>query len=242
MPDRDRIYNSYVRTAVEGETLVTTSTLEHLAHDFKKTIITPFFPKNKQIRILDLGCGYGAFLYACMQAGYKNIMGVDNSPEQIALAYQLWKGQVIQGDIRHFLEGKKEDFEVITAIDVLEHFSPQEIMEVLDLIYAALSPNGLLIVRAPNGESPFAGRRRYGDFSHEICFTRYSLQQVMKTVGFSEVSCYELSPVVHGTASALRYLLWRLIRTALWFYQVVETGVYQDRYIFSQNLLAVGRK
>jgi 2-polyprenyl-3-methyl-5-hydroxy-6-metoxy-1,4-benzoquinol methylase len=242
MPYRQRIYNSYVKTAVEGETSVTTSTLEHLAYDFLKTIITPFFPKNKQIRILDLGCGYGAFLYACMRAGYKKVMGVDTSPEQVALAYKLWKGQVIQSDIRGFLERKKEDFEVITAIDVLEHFGPQEIMVILDLIHAALSPNGLFILRAPNGESPFAGRYRYGDFSHEICFTRNSLQQVMKTVGFSEVSCYELAPVVHGTASALRYIFWRLIRTALWFYQVVETGVYRDRYIFSQNLLAVGRK
>jgi 2-polyprenyl-3-methyl-5-hydroxy-6-metoxy-1,4-benzoquinol methylase len=242
MSYRRRLYSSYVSANIEREVPITPSIMNHLALLYRKTVIEPFLPKDKQIRILDLGCGYGPFLYACAQAGYQNQAGVDASPEQVALAARLWGGKVIQSDIRDFLKGKNMCFDVITAFDVLEHFTKSEVLGVMDGIYNTLTPGGLFILRSPNGEGPFAGRYRYGDFTHELCFTHHSLMQLLETVGFTKVRCYEVEPLVHGVLSALRFSLWKLLRTALWFYQAVETGDYGNHYIFSQNILAVASK
>jgi len=243
MPYRQRLYNSYVTTAIEREVPVTPSTLEHLAVVFQKTIIGPFLPPDRSIRLLDLGCGYGSFLYACQKAGYNNCQGVDTSPEQVSLAARLGLAEkVVQADLREYLRDQTEAFDVITAFDVLEHLTKPEVLEFLDQVYLALKPGGLFIMRAPNGEGPFAGRYRYGDFTHELCFTRHSLHQIMGTVGFTQVVCQETPPVAHGFFSALRYGLWQIIRTTLWFCQAVETGDYRDRYIFTQNIVAVATK
>jgi 2-polyprenyl-3-methyl-5-hydroxy-6-metoxy-1,4-benzoquinol methylase len=242
MTHRQRIYNGYVRDNIERNGVVTSATLEHLAVVYQKTVIHKFFPGNKDIRILDLGCGYGPFLYACHKSGYRNLWGVDTSPEQVTLAHRLGVKQVLEGDIREFLRGRPESFEVITAFDVLEHFAKGEVMEILDLVNAALTRGGLFILRAPNGEGPFAGRYRYWDFTHELAFTRNSLMQVLRNAGLTEVTCHETAPVPHGVKSAVRLVLWKLLRTLWFFYLVVETGNYRDDYILTQNILAVARK
>jgi len=61
-------------------TTSTLATLEHEAMLCRKTLIDPLLPKQKDISILDLGCGYGAFVFACEKAGYHHIVGVDNLP------------------------------------------------------------------------------------------------------------------------------------------------------------------
>ena len=98
------------------------------------------------------------------------------------------------------------------------------------------------IIHVPNGESPFGGRSRFGDFTHEQAFTRGSLTQLLLASGFATVACYEDAPAAHGAKSRLRALLWRLIRLALRLYLAVETGDTGRNAIFSQNLLAVAVK
>ena len=94
----------------------------------------------------------------------------------------------------------------------------------------------------PNGESPFGGKVLCGDFTHELAFTRTSLTQVLKVSGFNEVDCFEDTPVVHGVKSAIRALLWRLIRWFWLAYIAIETGGTDRRAIFTQNFLAVAVK
>lgn len=220
-------------------------TLKMRARYLEKTIIVPFFHKDRNIRILDLGCGYGSFLYACAQSGYRNMIGIDNSPEQVALAEKLGIGkigEIIQNDIFEFFRQVKIEFDVITAIDILEHFTKKEVMTLLPLIYGALKPGGLFILRSINGESPFMGRWLYGDFTHELCFTRMSIRQLLLSVGFPEIRCFEVAPMVHSFLSGVRAFLWRIISSFLRLCVVIEGGNWRDRPIFSYNIMAVARK
>jgi cyclopropane fatty-acyl-phospholipid synthase-like methyltransferase len=242
---RDKLYSEYVSKYKELNEPVCSTTLERAANFIKKTIIVPFFPKDRNIRLLDLGCGYGSFLYACAQSGYRNLMGVDNSPEQVALAEKLGIreiGEIIQKNIFEFLREVKVEFDVITAIDVLEHFTKEEIMILLPLIYDALKPGGLFVIRSVNGESPFMGRWLYADFTHELCFTRMSIRQLLLSAGFYEVRCFEVPPLVHSFMSGVRAFLWRIIDSFFRFCVVVEGGDWRDRPIFSYNIIAVGSK
>ncbi|MCX7704381.1 MAG: class I SAM-dependent methyltransferase [Planctomycetota bacterium] len=49
----------------------------------------PHLPKDKNAKILELGCGYGAFLLFLKQQGYTNLIGVDISPQQVETAHKL---------------------------------------------------------------------------------------------------------------------------------------------------------
>jgi hypothetical protein len=65
---------------------------------------------------------------------------------------------------------------------------------------------------------------RYGDLTHEQAFVRTSIEQLCLSCGFSRVNVFEDRPVPHGLKSAVRAVLWRLIRAGLLFYVAVETG------------------
>jgi hypothetical protein len=91
-------------------------------------------------------------------------------------------------------------------------------------------------------ESPFGMRIRYGDLTHELAFTQSSLSQLLLSSGFSKVDCYEDQPIPHGVKSTIRWFLWKVIRSLLFSYIIVETGDIDRDAIFSQNFLAVAYK
>ncbi len=200
-----------------------------------------FLPEDGKIKILDLACGNGSFIWWLQKIGYKNSFGIDISEEQIKSAKKLGIKNVEKVDLREYLKDKKETYDVIFARDILEHFKKQEILEVLELVYNALSKNGKFIMKSPNAESPFGGRYRYGDFTHEIAFTRSSLSQVLKTVGFRKIKCFPVKPVVHGFKSLIRAMLWCFIDKIWRLYLLIETGSYKG-YILTQNLWGVAWK
>ena len=193
--------------------------------------------------ILDLGCGHGALLYALQKAGYHNAYGVDNSPEQLAVAQELGVEGVVEDDVMGFLtKTPNAILDVVVAFDLVEHFTKTELVHLVDEIWRVCKPDGKLILHTPNAEGPFAGRMRYWDFTHELAFTSTSLGQLLRASGFRTVTYWEDKPVVHGFKSLVRAGLWSLIRAGLLFYIAVETGVFDRHAVFSQNLLAIAIK
>jgi hypothetical protein len=85
-------------------------------------------------------------------------------------------------------------------------------------------------------------RIRYGDFTHELCFTRTSLSQLLLSSGFQQANCFEDQPVPHGMKSAVRWALWKVFRNLLRLYVAAETGDSGHNAVFSQNLLCVAFK
>lgn len=239
---RRRIYEHYVS---KRDIPLAPKTLEGLTPrlPYLRHLVRQHFPREKTVSILDLGCGHGAMLYALREAGYHNLCGVDSSPEQVAAANRLGIEGVITGDAISTLNRFPDaSYDVVVTFDLIEHFTKSEMVPFVDDVYRVLAPGGRWIIHAPNGESPFGGRIRYGDFTHEVAFTRLSVTQFLMASGFPEVACFEDRPVPHGVKSAVRALLWTGIRSMLLFYIAIETGSMDRRAIFSQNLLAVARK
>ena len=56
---------------------------------YLQRLILRHFPQNREARILDLGCGYGAVVYFAREAGYANVEGVDASAAQVEVADRL---------------------------------------------------------------------------------------------------------------------------------------------------------
>jgi 2-polyprenyl-3-methyl-5-hydroxy-6-metoxy-1,4-benzoquinol methylase len=69
--------------------------------------IIPQLPPNKDIKVLDIGCGIGSLLSVLKDSGYKNCTGIDLSEEQIQVAHTNGIVEAQLGDLVPFLEKNK---------------------------------------------------------------------------------------------------------------------------------------
>lgn len=236
---RQRIYASY---ATARDTPLAPENLDGLSPrlPYLRQLAHRHFPEDRDVVILELGCGHGALLHVLQQQGYRNVRGVDGSPDQVAAALRLGIAGVKQNDVMAALAGTPTvSQDVVVAFDLIEHFSKDELIPLVDEVHRVLKPGGRWVIHAPNAEGPFSSRMRHWDFTHELAFTRTSLDQLMRASGFTRVECFEDRPAPHGLKSLMRLVLWRVMRGALMSYLAVETGTLDRRVVLSQNLLAV---
>ena len=211
---------------------------------FFKMIINEHFPENKEIKILEIGSGHGAFGYFIQKAGYKNYIGVDGSEEQVKEAKRLGISNIIHADLVDYLRNlDNESIDLIVAIDVIEHFTKEELSDLVDDMYRVLKKDGIIITHQPNATSPFGNSIRYGDFTHELAFTDSSISQLFLSSGFSSVKSYEDKPIPHGLKSKVRLFLWEyLVKPIYKFALIVESGGIEKDIILTKNFLTVIRK
>ncbi len=184
-----------------------------------------WLPADKNAVIADVACGGGRLLYLFKQMQYPNIAGVDISPEQVKLARQVTP-TIYEANILDWLEANPVTFDLITGLDIIEHFNKSEVLRFLDNIYTALKPHGQIIIQTQNAKSPWGGSIRYGDFTHEVGFTVNGLSQLLRLMGFQNVESREIGPVPRGYSalSSLRFLIWQFIRMGLKIWNLAEIG------------------
>lgn len=239
---RSRVYDHYVHSRTTSLAPLTIAGLAGRA-PYLNHLIRNYFPAERSATLLDLGCGHGTLVHFARQAGYRNITGVDRSPEQVFEASRLGIDGVRLGDLVDTLAGIAAcSQDAIITFDVIEHFKREELLSLVDGVARALKPGGTWIIHVPNAEAPLFGRVRYGDITHEQAFTSVSIAQLLLASGFRKVECYEDAPVIHGVRSAIRAALWGVCRSLLRVYLAVETGDTGRSAIFTQNLLAVATK
>jgi cyclopropane fatty-acyl-phospholipid synthase-like methyltransferase len=113
------------------------------------------------------------------------VTGVDSSPEQTELARQVGV-KVEEEDANRWLARQpKNHYGAILAIDLAEHLSKDDFMELLRLAKAALSADGSLILRLPNGDSPFVGMNLFNDITHVWTYTPNALRSLSQMHGYS---------------------------------------------------------
>src|SRR6185312_13053503 len=100
--------------------------------------------RNRNSRILDVGCGDGALLKSLARLGMKDLVGVEPLIEQ---DQNIGGIRLISGD----LSGIKGQFDVITFHHSLEHV--QHPQTVLSQARELLAPAGRIVVRIPSRDS-----------------------------------------------------------------------------------------
>jgi 2-polyprenyl-3-methyl-5-hydroxy-6-metoxy-1,4-benzoquinol methylase len=199
-----------------------------------------YLPRDKNAKIIDIACGDGSLVNWLNSRGYGSSQGIDISEEQIALAKECGIKNISQEDCFDFLPKHQKEFDAVFALDVLEHFPKTKAIELLQLIFASLKPNGTLVFKTPNGESIFSGRYAYGDLTHETIFTCLSLREAFALIGFSGAEFQEAAPVIHGLISFIRFVLWQIVRVFLNMYLLVEVG--RTTQVLTQNIIGVAKK
>ncbi len=237
-----RLYDRYLSSHAlpEGRT-----SREDLAarEPYLRRLLKRWIPQDRNQRILDLGCGYGPLLYLLKEAGYRSLTGVDTSAEQVAESALLGLDCVRQGDLLEKLEAALSgSYDLIIAFDVLEHFPKPAALAFVEQAARVLAARGRLILHVPNAEGIFPARILYGDLTHETCFTRQSLGQLLRIAGFRRIRFAEDSPVPHGPRSLVRYLGWRFVRAFFRLIYIFETGDADPGLVLSQNILGIADK
>lgn len=219
---RERIYEDYASVMRQGASVFNQAEAAASCKAYDK-FLKEWLPHDKNAKILDIGCGGGKLLYFFKTRGYENLQGVDRSPQQAALARQVVEN-VAEMDAFRFLEMHKGEYDLIAGLDIVEHFRKDEVLNFLDACRLALRTGGRLILQTPNAESPWGMNVRYGDFTHETAFSPYSLDGLLSLAGFSDIKFREAGPAVHGLISLYRFLVWKIIRAVLDFWNLAETG------------------
>ena len=119
-------------------------------------------PKDKQLDILDFGCGPGRDLNVFKQMGHRPT-GLDGSKEFCKMTQQLSKFPILHQKFLH-LEPEDNSFDGVFANASLFHVPSLELSRVLKEIHSALRKGGILFSSNPRGRTEGWQGQRYGHY------------------------------------------------------------------------------
>ena len=130
----------------------------------------------------EIGCGEGRVLAYLVAKGVENFIGIDPDnvssdavPHPVAVHYRQLG---VEAFLASGAEGQK--FDRVLMIDVLEHFSVEETIQLFRSLRPSLSDAAKLLVRVPNSASPWGQQFHYGDLTHKSAYTPDSMRQLAK--------------------------------------------------------------
>jgi 2-polyprenyl-3-methyl-5-hydroxy-6-metoxy-1,4-benzoquinol methylase len=145
-------------------------------------------PKNRDARVLDIGCGYGFALRALRKLGFEDVLGLEISPQQAAQCQRAGFSVEVTSDSAGWLDAHQGSFDFVLLMDVLEHVPHLDQITFAGAVYRALKPGGRVYLTVPNASSPLNSRWLYNDWTHHSSFTEHSLHFVLKNAGFDSIS------------------------------------------------------
>jgi SAM-dependent methyltransferase len=100
---------------------------------------------SRDSRVIDLGCGPGQWLKLLHAGGFRDLTGIDRRPDYFT-AHGLAK--FIEADLTVPLDSLSGQFDLVTAIEVVEHVSNPE--AVFAAAASCLAQSGWLVMTTPN--------------------------------------------------------------------------------------------
>lgn len=203
---------------------------------YLKREFSQYLPVSREATILDIGCGYGAMVATLHELGYRHSAGIDLSEDQINTGKQLGIDQLEVADINEYLNHSESQFDCIIGLDIIEHFSKDELVVLLETLSHALKPGGFLLFRTPNGDAFLSSLYALGDFTHECILNKSSALQLMMSCGF-QAEVFPSYIEARGSLKELvRKVLWKmhLIRIRL---SLFASGRTWHQSVFTPNIL-----
>lgn len=167
-------------------------------HRLVKPPIVDLLRKHSASKVLDLGCGNGAFTHLLHRQGFK-VEGFDGSASGVALARKHYPGiQFSQLDlvVGHIPEHYRGQFDAVVSVEVIEHLLLPRML--VQNAMQALKPGGLLILTTPyhgywknlaialtNGFDAHWHPLR--DYGHVKFFSRQTLTQLFEEYSFEQI-------------------------------------------------------
>jgi SAM-dependent methyltransferase len=142
--------------------------------------------------VLDLGCGRGELLSLLRDAGIEG-SGVDANADMVAFA-RAEGLDVVQADVYDALASRPDgSLGAVTALQLLEHLPPADIISLLELAHAKLRPGGLLVAETIDPSTPAALRNYFADLTHAQPLVPETLEVLVRGAGFRETETISLN-------------------------------------------------
>lgn len=151
------------------------------AKDIKRFDAEIWLPANfsKSQSCLELGSGTGQFLEYLAHKNVQKFQGLDHDQALTAILRSDIQKHFECSDIWQFLTDHKDaQWDRIVLLDVLEHFTPDDSFRLLSSLKNNLSKTGKIILKVPNGGSPWGMNYQHGDLTHKTAFNSDSLRQL----------------------------------------------------------------
>ncbi len=203
--------------------------IKKIAVSFKKKPLSPEeMPKDMSVkRLLDFGCGSGAYLERMRNLHPKwELVGFDNSEyacnQTKAKGFEVLSGDLITADI------PPASFDIVYLSHVIEHLNDPK--KTVEKIYTILKPGGEVIIVTPNVDSIAA--KVFGTYwfgldapRHLFLFTPKILSRLLTDVGFKIKEASTVSDVRVEIGSLnymfprndmrINFIVWHILRAIL---------------------------
>jgi len=161
-------------------------------------VIARHFQPPAGSRVLDIGCGAGLMLNALGQFG--ETFGMDNAEAAILFSREVFSGTVRAGQLPDQIPYAEGSFNLITALDVIEHIDAD--IESLQAIRAQLAPGGMAVISVP------AFMFLWTDFDeineHKRRYSRAELDTKLRQAGFTVEKLSYFNTLLFPVALAVR--------------------------------------
>ncbi|MDD2733275.1 MAG: class I SAM-dependent methyltransferase [Desulfuromonadaceae bacterium] len=165
-----------------------------------------FSATNTSAKILEIGCASGSFLKILRDKGFSDVKGVDIDQQLASHGRDILGVNIAVSDWYTYITNTNECFDIIIALDVLEHLSPTEVELILKTTCQKLTTRGKLIMRVPNPSCPFVLPTFYGDLNHTLLVSAELLEHMLRTSGFTgAIQFKETQP--HNIFKKIAYLI-----------------------------------
>lgn len=140
--------------------------------------IAQYFLPDRNVRILDWGCGDGTEIDNFKREGYFNIQGLDVDPLLASTDV------IIESDSVGYLEKNPQTFDVIFARQSIYYIPKEGQSRLWHSFHSALKPNGKLIIIVFNGALSSAEWIIQKDFGIQFSLNEISLRSLAEQAAF----------------------------------------------------------
>ena len=185
---------------------------------------------KKSNRILEIGFGNGNLLGWLKCQGVTELHGVEINKILLSTAGQ--NNIFAYNNIEDALSAGPYD--VIFALDVIEHIKKDELVKTFQQLSRALRDDDVIILRFPNGDSPFGRINQNGDLTHEMEIGVGNLRMLCQLSGLEIITLTD-EPLPIFKVGILRAFQHLAILSARKVFQLIFGAVF-----FQGNFLPLG--
>jgi len=155
--------------------------LRQLRHELALDYLNPTVDEM----ILDIGCGRGEIVSACLTAG-SNTIGIDYSQAAVDISRETVGDGVIVRASAVCLPFSDKVFDKVAVLDVIEHLDKHDAARCISEVRRVLKPSGMLILHTPNKyEKLISLPRRL----HDLLFVRQKVSvSTRRYIGLGHVN------------------------------------------------------
>jgi len=168
--------------------------------------------------ILDVGCGEGRFL-GLLRNNIKKV-GVDLSPKPIRFAKAFHPNIEFYAMDANQLQ---ETFDIVTAIEVLDHIPDKEVTNFLQILEKNTKPHGNIIISVPTTVLP-TSKKHYRHYTLEIFKEQLSQSNVKLKIKHIEYVYQSASWIkVYSKLTQNKFWIFEIKPIRNWIWKVIKS-------------------